>query len=293
LTLCRPSGHSAPVPPLRTFALLFGALLALAALPGLAAGIDALCPERGARCADYPALARLVDEELLPLPDGHPGPLVMPAGGWGQFGRPQPKTPVWNPPGAKRVGLQAGHYKFDEAPPELFGLRRNPGAPGGGRVEWQVTIDLAERAAELLRASGVEVDVLPTTIPVRYRAHAFLAIHVDGDESGRLRGYKVARPNFSSIPDVDDAFAQTTYEEYGRVTGLPDNSDWVTGRMRNYYAFNARRYQHAVAPGVPQAIVETGFMSNPVDRDFLFNRPEVAAQGIAEAVLRFLAADIY
>ena len=273
--------------------LVAGALLAMSLAPALAAGVDTLCPPRGARCDDYPALARTIDEELLPVPDGRPGPLVMPAGGWAQFGRPQPPTPVWNPPGPKRVGLQAGHYGFDEAPPELLGLRRNPGAPGGGRIEWQVTIDLAERAAELLRASGVEVDVLPTTIPVRYRAHAFLAIHVDGDESGRLRGYKVARPNFSSIPDVDDAFAQTVFEEYGRVTGLPDNSDYVTGRMRNYYAFNARRYQHAVAPGVPQAIIETGFMSNWTDRDLLFNRPEVAAQGIAEAMLRFLAADVY
>src|SRR5206468_53001 len=123
--------------------------------------------------------------------------------------------------------------------------------------------------------------------------HAFVALHVDGDESGRLRGYKVTRPNFSSIPDVDDLLAQTIYDDYGRVTGLPDNSDYITGRMRNYYAFNARRYQHAVAPGVPQAIIETGFMSNAADRAFLFGRPDVAAQGIADAVLHFLAADIY
>jgi hypothetical protein len=276
-----------------TSLLLAAALLALAALPALAASVDELCPARGARCSDYPAVASMIDAQVLPVPDGQPGPLVMPPGGWGQFGRPQPSTPVWNPPGPKRVGLQAGHYRFDEAPPELLSLRRNPGAPGGGRVEWQVTIDLAERAAELLRASGVEVDVLPTTIPIRYRAHAFLAIHVDGDETGRLRGYKIARPNFSSIPETDDAFAQTVYEEYGRATALPDNSEYITGRMRNYYAFNARRYQHAVAPGVPQAILETGFMSNAADRDFLFNRPDVAAQGIADALLRFLAADVY
>src|SRR3712207_7178949 len=57
------------------------------------------------------------------------------------------------------------------------------------------TLFRSERAAEILRASGVEVDVLPTKIPVRYRAHAFVAIHVDGDESGRLRGHKTARPN--------------------------------------------------------------------------------------------------
>lgn len=284
---------SAEVRRQRHVPIVIGLLFALTTLPTLAAGIDVICPARGVRCADYGELGRQIDESVLPVPDGQPGPLVMPPGGWSQFGRAQPSTPVWNPPGTKRVGLQAGHYQFGDAPPELLSLRRNPGAPGGGRIEWQVTIDLAERAAEMLRSQGVVVDVLPTTIPIRYRAHAFLAIHVDGDESGRLRGYKLARPNFSSIPEVDDVFATMLYDDYGRATGLPDDSDHISGRMRNYYAFNARRYQHAVAPGVPQVIIETGFMSNATDRDLLFNRPEVAAQAIADGVLHFLAADIY
>jgi hypothetical protein len=281
------------VRPLKLVPLVLLTLLIVSlASPALAATVEAICPLPGVRCTDYAALARLVDEEILPLPDGQPGPLVPPSGGWGQFGRAQPRTPVWNPPGPKRVGLQAGHYQTTDAPDELASLRRNPGAPGGGRIEWQVTIDLAERAAEILRASGVEVDVLPTKIPVRYRAHAFVAIHVDGDETGRLRGHKTTRPNFSSIPEIDDHFARIMHEEYGAATGFPDNSDYITGRMRNYYAFNARRYQHAVAPGVPQVIVETGFMSNAVDRQLLFNRPELAAQGIANAVQRFLALDL-
>ena len=252
---------------------------------------DEICPRAGLPCRDYAALAQLVDSVVLPLPDGHPEPLRAPVGGWSNFGRAQPPTPIWNPPGVKRVGLQAGHYRFDVAPEEMITLRRNPGAPGGGRSEWQVTIDLAERAAAILRNEGIEVDVLPTTIPIRYRAHAFLSIHVDGDETGVLRGYKVARPNFSSIPSTDDQFAAIVHEEYGAATRLIDDSDHISGRMRNYYAFNARRYQHAVAPGVPQAILETGFMSNARDRDFLFNQPDVAATGIANAVRRFLDQD--
>jgi N-acetylmuramoyl-L-alanine amidase len=254
--------------------------------------LDDLCPA-GERCRDYEALARLVDEEILPLPDGQPGPLVRPPGGWAQWGRAQPPTPVWNPPGPKRVGLQAGHFEYFDAPEELLGLRRNPGAPGGGRIEWQVTIEVAGQAAAMLRELGYQVDVLPVAIPVRYRAHAFVAVHVDGSENTLLRGYKLARPNFSSIPEVDDRFLEIAHEAYGQVTGLPDNSAYVTGRMRNYYAFNARRYQHAVAPGVPQLIYETGFMSNWADRRFLFERPEIAAAGIAEGVVRFLEQDVY
>lgn len=279
--------------PPRLLALLAGlALMAALWTPAVAASVPDLCPGDGRRCFDYQALARLVDQEILPIPNGRPEPLRMPTGGWSQFGRPQPRTPVWNPPGPKRVGLQAGHYQFGDAPEELASLRRNPGAPGGGRIEWEVALDVAQRAAEMLRANGVEVDVLPATIPVRYRANAFVAIHADGDASGRLRGYKLARPNFSSIPEVDDTFVSMLYDEYGRVTGLPDNSDYITGRMRNYFAFNARRYQHAVAPGVPQAIVETAFMSNAADRGVLFNRPDLIARGIAAGVLRFLAADL-
>jgi N-acetylmuramoyl-L-alanine amidase len=254
--------------------------------------LEGLCPS-GERCRDYAALASLVDGEILPVPDGQPGPLVMPPGGWSQWGRAQPSTPVWNPPGTKRVGLQAGHFEYLDAPGELLSLRRNPGAPGGGRIEWQVTIELARQAAGMLKDLGYEVDVLPVTIPVRYRAHAFVAIHVDGSENTGLRGYKLARPNFSSIPAVDDRFLEIAHDAYGQVTGLPDNSEYVTGRMRNYYAFNARRYQHAVAPGVPQLIYETGFMSNWADRQFLFNQPEVAAGAIVEGIVRFLEQDVY
>jgi hypothetical protein len=270
--------------------LVLGVLAALLVAAPASAGVDDLCP-KGQRCRDYGSLASLVDIELLPVPDGQPGPLVQPPGGWGAFGRAQPATPVWNPPGPKRVGLQAGHFEHEDAPAELSSLRRNPGAPGGGRIEWQVTIEVARLAARMLEQRGYEVDVLPTTIPVRYRAHAFAAIHVDGSENQGLRGYKLARPNFSSIPEADDRFLEIAHAAYGRVTGLPDNSAYVTGRMRNYYAFNARRYRHAVAPGVPQLIYETGFMSNWADRQFLFETPEVAAQGIVEGIVQFLELD--
>jgi N-acetylmuramoyl-L-alanine amidase len=59
--------------------------------------------------------------------------------------------------------------------------------------------------------------------------------------------------------------------------------------MLYYYAFNSRRYCHAVAPGVPQAIVETGFLTSAVDRQLLLGNPGAAAKGIAEGVIAFLA----
>jgi hypothetical protein len=219
-------------------------------------------------------------------------PLLPPRGApwaqefWAAFRAPLPPAPVWNPPGSKRVGLQAGHWLTEQVPRELRGL--GPGTSGGGKAEWEVNLDVAERAAALLRAAGVVVDILPTTVPPRYRAHVFLSIHADGDPTGTLRGYKLARAVWSATPEADDRLVATLYESYGRATGLPRDDEHVSRRMTGYYAFNSRRYCSAVAPGVPSAILEMGFLTNAVDRQVLLGAPDLAAQGIAEGLLRYL-----
>jgi N-acetylmuramoyl-L-alanine amidase len=194
---------------------------------------------------------------------------------------------VWDPPGTKRVGLQAGHWLTNDVPNEL--RRLSPGSSAGGWQEWEVNLLLASRTAALLEAAGVQVDLLPTTIPSRYRAHAFVSIHADGDTSGRLNGYKIARPGFSSIPDTDDELVRTLYREYGAATGMVRDDDaHISRRMTFYYAFNTRRYAHAIDVGTPSAIIESGFLTNAGDRAFLTGQPDVAARGIANGILRFL-----
>lgn len=244
---------------------------------------------------DWDAMARWVDAVALPIPTEPAEPLsvLRQRGGsaWSSFREPFHQLLTWNPPGVKRVGLQAGHWLFDEAPDELEDLRTNPGASGGGWAEWEVNLQIAERAAEILRSEGVEVDVLPTTVPVRYRAHAFVTIHADGDVTGSLNGFKVGRPLFSATPEADSELVEALNGEYERVTGLPRRDEQISRRMTGYYAFNARRYQHAVAPGVPQAIVEAGFMTRAADRRLLIGNPDLAAQGIARGIMRFLEAE--
>jgi len=197
-----------------------------------------------------------------------------------------PPAALWNPPGPRRVGLQAGHWLVEQAPFELRGL--SGGAVGGGKQEWEVNLDIAQRTKGLLEAAGVTVDLLPTTVPPGYRAHAFISIHADGDPAGRLVGFKVARPGFSSIPEPDDRLVDSLNAAYATATGLPRDDEHITPRMRYYYAFNSRRYCHTVAPGVPQAIVEVGFLTSSVDRVLLLGNPDLAAQGIANGVLYFL-----
>ncbi len=220
------------------------------------------------------------------------GPLPRPGspgsqGFWDLFRAPLPAAPLWNPPGARRVGLQAGHWLTEQVPPELRGL--DQGSSGGGKAEWQVNLDLAQRTAARLEEAGVQADVLPATVPVSYRANAFLAIHADGDTSGSLHGFKVARPGFSSVPDYDDRFVDALNAAYAADTGMPRDDEHISRRMTYYYAFNSRRYCHAVAPGVPQAIIETGFLTSAVDRQLLLGDPDTAARGIADGVLAFLA----
>jgi N-acetylmuramoyl-L-alanine amidase len=191
--------------------------------------------------------------------------------------------------GPKRVGLQVGHWRNEDVPDELRQLRASGGgATGGGYSEVQVNYDLATRTAALLRERGVEVDVLPATVPVDYQADAFVAIHADGDARGALRGYKVARSPLSLVPAYDDALVGWLIAEYGRVTGLPRDDDHISRRMQFYYAFNNRRYYHAIGAGTPAAIVEAGFMTHAADRALLIGSPDVAAAGLTAGLLGFL-----
>ncbi len=206
---------------------------------------------------------------------------------WDSFRAPLPATALWNPPGTRHVGLQAGHWLTEEVPDELRGLQQ--GTSGGGKAEWEVTLDIAQRAAEMLEQAGVKADVLPATVPVSYRAHAFLSIHADGDNSGSLYGFKVARPGFSSVPEYDDRLVDALNAAYGAETGMLRDDEHISRRMTYYYAFNSRRYCHAVAAGVPQAIVETGFLTSAIDRRVLIGDPDASARGIAAGVLSFLS----
>ena len=222
-----------------------------------------------------------------PLPTGPSVALGTPGGFGAAFGAPLPQTAVWNPPGQKRVGLQAGHWQTYDVPEEL--RRLGPGSSAGGWDEWEVNLLVARRTAAILEAAGVQVDLLPTTIPVRYRAHAFISIHADGDVSGRLNGYKMARPGFSSIPAADDDLIGNLYREYGAATGMVrDSDDHISRRMTFYYAFNTRRYHHAIDLGTPAAIIEMGFLTNAGDRAFMTGQADRVAAGIANGVLRFL-----
>ncbi len=191
------------------------------------------------------------------------------------------------PAGPLKVALQVGHWQNSEVPEELEGLKKNAGgAQGGGKYEWEVMLNIALLAADILRTHGIEVDVLPTTVPPDYYADAFIALHADGSTDPSVSGFKIASPR-RDYSGQSKILEEIMYEKYEEATGLARDPN-ITSRMRGYYAFNWRRYDHAIHPMTPAVILETGFLTSPADRRILINNTEPVVQGIVAAVLRFL-----
>lgn len=191
------------------------------------------------------------------------------------------------------VGLQVGHWQAQLLPAELAELRGNTGADRDGYKELDANYAVTQAAASALRAAGAHVDVLPAAVPPGYRADAFLAIHADQNSTDEpWRGYKVAASTLSRDRADSQVMADDVADAYASATGLPldNHTDSVTPDMRQYYAFNWRSFLHAVGAQTPAAIIELGFITDPSDRELLFDHAEVAGSGVANGVLRYLQA---
>ena len=198
---------------------------------------------------------------------------------------PIPTPEQWQPPdGPVRIGLQVGHWRAAEAPRELSRLRGN-GANWNGTAEWEVNLEIVRRTGAMLEDLGYAVDILPAVVPPGYRAHLFLAIHADASNDRSVRGYRVAAPSRDATGRAS-GFVDLLRRTYGSATGLRRLPD-TTRRMRNYYAFNFRRYEHALHPMTIAAIIETGFLTNASDRELIIGQPDRVARGIVDAIVEF------
>lgn len=202
--------------------------------------------------------------------------------GWVRI--PRPNVPA----GPRRVGIQAGHWRTNEAPPDLWQLLAQTGASAGGATETETNLEIAERVAELLRAQGLAVDVLPTIIPPGYVADAFVALHSDGDATGVKSGFKLAHATRRT--PHEEALQRLLTEEYGSATGLDYDSAGISRNMTGYYALSWSRIRYATSPFTPSVILEMGFLTNDHDRELIIGRQDVLAGAIASGIVRFLEA---
>ena len=198
---------------------------------------------------------------------------------------PIPTPEEWQPPdGPVRIALQVGHWRAHEAPRELSGLRRN-GTSWNGTHEREFNLVIVRRTAAMLEELGYVVDILPAVVPPGYRAHLFIAIHADASNDPGARGYRVSAPRRDATGRAQD-FVDLLHQTYGAATGIRRLRD-TTRRMRNYYAFNFRRYEHALHPMTIAVIIETGFLTNAGDRAVIMGQPERVARGIVDAITAF------
>lgn len=190
--------------------------------------------------------------------------------------------------GPRRVGIQAGHWRTSEAPPDLWQLLAQTGASAGGVTEIETNLQIAELVAEILRKRGIVADVLPTIIPAGYVADAFVALHSDGDESGQKSGFKLAHSTRRT--PHEDALQRFLTEEYGAATGLDYDANGVSRNMTSYYAMSWSRVRYSTSPFTPSVVLEMGFLTNPNDRAMIVNKQALLAKAIAGGILKFLDA---
>lgn len=203
------------------------------------------------------------------------------------FSRPFTFVNWQRPVGPIKVALQVGHLHNDYLPNELEKLRKNDGATGGGKAEWEVNLEIAEHTKRKLESAGFIVDILPATVPPNYWADIFIAIHADGNENRGVTGFKAAGAE-RDITGKANTLARTIENEYTKLTGMYLDRENISVNMRYYYAFSWWRFEHAVHPLTTSVIVETGYLTNPNDRKLIVNQPEKSAEGITRGVLKFL-----
>lgn len=188
--------------------------------------------------------------------------------------------------GPVRVGIQVGHLDAELQPDELASLRVSTGAHVDGIDEVDVNLAVAEALAARLTRYGFVVDLLPATVPARYRSDVLLSIHADASTDPDRRGYKSA--HFLPARNAREPLLKVAVDRaVFAATGLPDDDRNVSGNMLHYYAFNHHRFEHAAAGSTPALLVELGYLSHPDDRSTLL-RPDVFAAALEHGVLAYL-----
>lgn len=279
---------------MRRLLVLFVAAVAVAAAVLISVGAPPLGTDPRTAGLQVPAggpLPLAVEPDPDEPPDlgltGPPVALAPPGGAIIQGGVVRLLKPKVELIGARRVGIQVGHLEIADVPAE-YGTRlpTQTGATFAGYDEVDVNQDIAERTAKLLTAQGVQVDILPATVPEGYVADVFIALHCDSDGVGDVSGFKMAHG--SRRGPHEEKLLQTIKTTYAAETGLDYDAEHITRNMTQLYSFSWSRYQHATSAFTPSVILEMGFLSNRADRNLLVNQPDRIAIAIANGILNFL-----
>lgn len=153
-----------------------------------------------------------------------------------------------------------------------------------GLTEVQINQNIAELVRKQLTDLGYDVEVLQEfdTRLTGYQALALVSIHADSCSyiNDQATGFKVAAAMVNPYPEKAARLTACLRSRYAQATQLPLHSTSVTPDMTEYHAFGE------IDDNTIAAIVETGFLN--LDRQFLTEQPEKAAQGITNGILCFI-----
>jgi N-acetylmuramoyl-L-alanine amidase len=188
------------------------------------------------------------------------------------------------------VVLDAGHG---------MGNSRNElhdsGAVYGNAYESRMVLDQALRVGEILESQGFNVVYIRTDESVNtplikravtannVNADIFVSLHVNSYEDynvrgvrtyhypGSINGNRLARTTGDSLVKKLSESVQDFNQDYDPVR----NGD-----------FNVLRRTK-----MPAVLIESGFLTNAKDRDYLVNSPQDVAEGIADGIIKYFASN--
>jgi N-acetylmuramoyl-L-alanine amidase len=152
-----------------------------------------------------------------------------------------------------------------------------------GLTELSINQDIALRVKTLLERQGYVVDLLEEydSRLNGYKAMAVVSLHTDSCQfiDDNATGFKVAASQAGKSADTSQVLAGCLINRYAARTGLKNHPGSITWDMTGYHSFSE------VAADTPAVIIEMGFLY--LDRNFLTQHADQAAQGVADGILCF------
>jgi len=191
---------------------------------------------------------------------------------------PQPDIVSTGVPGSEglRIGIISGHWGYDSGT-----------VCPNGVTEEEVNLKIATLVQQKLANNGnYQVDLFQETDQRLYGYQGVILVSIHNDScviSNELTtGFKVAPSSAGNYPDQSERLANCLHDRYQKETSMSYHAGSITPDMTDYHAFRE------ISPITSAAIIETGFLSNPLDYKLLTEQPDTVATGIVNGIICYL-----
>lgn len=197
----------------------------------------------------------------------------------------------------KKVCLQIGHVGIEGLQQEYLRswrsatiLQKSTGASGERDWHWN---QLMPKLRDKLIQAGVQVYIVDAIYRQEiYTQNYDLWISLHHDGGGTNDRCMISAPNRNTKPDYLNSGAQQEAERfcaiwkelYPQITGNPNNDNFITAGMVDYYGFDF------VSMDTPAVIVEHFNNTSPKGQE-LKNNPDLVAEADCKVILKFLGLD--